>query len=330
LNVGIMTVISLGEVCMREHFHTERYIFPVGYEVTRRYLSTIDPAAEVVYCCSILDGGDGPKFKIIATDQPTRPVIAGTATGAWSVIVKTANAIRHRQHSNSVSGPDFFGLAQNTIKHLIQGLPGADKLKDYVWQNFHEGGPLGGRHASVVPALPEEYDGSFSYHEKEKEKRGRRDEDSDGGEVDEDARPSSSQPLYIHQEYPAYDRRNSGYEEYGRPPSAASHSETRGAAPSSPSASRDQQYQFVDAHGHPHAAAGNGSAQASHSQQSPYNGATPPVPARFASIMNAYPEPGSPPPPAEFVHHNGAAAPAAVIGAPANGGRTHRSRKSGS
>lgn len=35
LTVGIMTVINLGEVCMREHFHTERYIFPVGYEVTR-------------------------------------------------------------------------------------------------------------------------------------------------------------------------------------------------------------------------------------------------------------------------------------------------------
>jgi len=35
LNVGIMTVIRLGDVCMREHFHTERYIFPVGYEVTR-------------------------------------------------------------------------------------------------------------------------------------------------------------------------------------------------------------------------------------------------------------------------------------------------------
>jgi hypothetical protein len=35
LSVGIMTVLNLGEVCMREHFHTERYIFPVGYEVTR-------------------------------------------------------------------------------------------------------------------------------------------------------------------------------------------------------------------------------------------------------------------------------------------------------
>ena len=43
LTVGIMTVINLGDVCMREHFHTERYIFPVGYEVTRwDPLTTID------------------------------------------------------------------------------------------------------------------------------------------------------------------------------------------------------------------------------------------------------------------------------------------------
>lgn len=140
LTVGIMTVINLGEVCMREHFHTERYIFPVGYEVTRRYHSTVDPQQEAVYRCSILDGGDGPKFKIVGSDAPTRSIIAGTATGAWSNIVKQANAIRNRQHSNSVSGPDFFGLGQNTIKHLIQQLPNADRLRDYVWQNFVEGG----------------------------------------------------------------------------------------------------------------------------------------------------------------------------------------------
>ncbi|KAF5344885.1 hypothetical protein D9758_011562 [Tetrapyrgos nigripes] len=161
LNVGIMTVISLGEVCMREHFHSERYIYPVGYEVTRRYSSTINPGAEVVYHCTILDGGDGPKFQIVPSDIADKPVIASTATGAWSSIVKQANTIRNRQHSNSVSGPDFFGLGQNTIKHLIQELPNANKLKDYVWQNFVEGGPLGGRHAAVIPALPEEYDHSM-------------------------------------------------------------------------------------------------------------------------------------------------------------------------
>lgn len=132
----------------------------------------------MVYHCTILDGGDGPKFQIIPSDRPDKPIIAGTATGAWSSIVKQANAIRNRQHSNSVSGPDFFGLGQNTIKHLIQELHNADKLRDYVWQNFVEGGlviillslgrslisllrPLGGRHAAVIPALPEEYDASL-------------------------------------------------------------------------------------------------------------------------------------------------------------------------
>ncbi|EEB91383.1 hypothetical protein MPER_10262, partial [Moniliophthora perniciosa FA553] len=163
LNVGIMTVINLGEICPREHFHTERYIFPVGYEVTRRYLSTRDKNIECVYHCTILDGGDGPKFQIIPSDAPDQVVIAGTATGAWSSIVRKANQIRERQHSNSVSGPDFFGLGQNTIKHLIQELPGADRVRigtpggSYVWQNFVEGGPLGGRHAAVIPALPEDY-----------------------------------------------------------------------------------------------------------------------------------------------------------------------------
>lgn len=173
LNVGIMTVINLGMVCMREHFHTERYIFPVGYEVTRRYMSTIDPNHEVVYHCTILDGGDGPKFQIIPADCSDRPVIAGTATGAWSAIVRQANLIRNRQHSNSVSGPDFFGLGQNTIKHLIQQLPNADKLRDYVWQHFLEGGPLGGRHAAVIPALPDEYENilplsTLQHHDKQR------------------------------------------------------------------------------------------------------------------------------------------------------------------
>lgn len=139
LNVGIMTVLSLGEICTREHFHTERYIFPIGYSVTRRYLSTRDPNADVSYHCTIMDGGDGPTFQIIAQDCP-EPIFAGTATGAWSRIIRKANEIRKRQHSNSVSGPDYFGLGQNTIKHLIQELPGVDRLRNYVKQTFVEGG----------------------------------------------------------------------------------------------------------------------------------------------------------------------------------------------
>jgi hypothetical protein len=123
---------------MREHFHTERYIFPVGYQITRRYLSSTDPSKEVLYQCKILEGPSGPIFQIKSDDIDL--IEAGTATGAWSGIVKTANQIRDRQHSNSVSGPDYFGLGHNTIKHMIQELDGAKELRDYVWQNYVEGG----------------------------------------------------------------------------------------------------------------------------------------------------------------------------------------------
>ncbi|GBE85118.1 predicted protein [Sparassis crispa] len=389
LNVGIMTVLHLGEVCMREHFHTERYIFPVGYEVTRRYLSTTDPAAEVVYHCTILDGGDGPKFQIIASDMPDKPVIAGTATGAWSVIVRAANHVRNRQHSNSVSGPDFFGLGQNTIKHLIQELPNARQLKDYVWQHFVEGGHLGGRHAAVIPALPDDHD-----HENEQEEGTVGQGDGVGGgsgTVNQNGNgykrvpsgkffthlepqivhveggdiagrrpvlpaPPTMNNVTFHQEYvrpPERERRNShtnipAYDEYvHRSPIRADSPEppplrtvsvspvmARDRSERQRERDRDQDMRERDhyvspphlpSHSHSHS-----SSQSSH-HRSPYlpnaggngmeGGSTsrgfmpapspPPVPATFASIMNAYPAPplASSPPAApdhtEYTYTNG-------------------------
>jgi hypothetical protein len=52
------------------------------------------------------------------------------------------------------------------------------------------------------------------------------------------------------------------------------------------------------------------------------------VPATFANIMNAYPDPSAgSPPSAEFVHHNGSTPTGANT---PSTGRVHRSRKSGS
>lgn len=110
------------------------------YSGVRRYPSTVDPVSDAMYTCKILDGGDTPTFQITASDQPDRPVLANTATGAWSAIVRAANALRDRNHSNSISGPDYFGLSQPTVKHLIQELPGANELPNYVWINYAEGG----------------------------------------------------------------------------------------------------------------------------------------------------------------------------------------------
>jgi hypothetical protein len=99
----------------------------------------IDPTETVEYNCRIVDGGNNaPRFELEPADQPGVVISAGTPTGAWSQVVKTANKIRVRNHSNSVSGPDYYGLAHNVVKALIQELPGAAEVPGYIWQTFIE------------------------------------------------------------------------------------------------------------------------------------------------------------------------------------------------
>lgn len=53
-------------------------------------------------------------------------------------MVKAANAIRKREHSNSASGPDYFGFSNATIAKMIQDLPDVDKCSSYIMQRFEE------------------------------------------------------------------------------------------------------------------------------------------------------------------------------------------------
>ncbi|KAF9190902.1 hypothetical protein BGZ49_003591 [Haplosporangium sp. Z 27] len=137
VTVGIITILSIGHVVHdREAFHNDRYIWPVGYKMSRSYNSMIDPNSQTTYTCSVIDDGEAPKFQIDAEDQPGKPIIAGTATGAWTHVVKAANAIRKRDHSNSASGPDYYGFSNATIAKMIQDLPGVEKCQSYVMQRF--------------------------------------------------------------------------------------------------------------------------------------------------------------------------------------------------
>ncbi|OMH82791.1 Transforming growth factor beta regulator 1 [Zancudomyces culisetae] len=139
IQVGILTLLNLGKIVTdRETFHNERYIWPVGYVVQREYGSMIDPEKNVIYTCRIDDGGDGPRFYIESEDMPGKPIIAHTATGAWTTAVKLVNKIRKREHSNSASGPDYFGFSHPTIAKMIQDLEGSQLCKNYVFQRFTE------------------------------------------------------------------------------------------------------------------------------------------------------------------------------------------------
>ncbi|KAI8645591.1 F/Y-rich N-terminus-domain-containing protein [Parasitella parasitica] len=157
--IGVLTVHHLGKIVTdRPNYHNERYIFPVGYAVSRTYPSMVDPNSNTVITSSIIDGGDYPRFQVVAADMPHEPIVANSATGAWTVVVRRSNEIRHREHSNSASGPDYYGFKHPTIAKLIQDLPGAKNLKHYVWQTFEEMEP---RAAKGVMAAAEKKRGNL-------------------------------------------------------------------------------------------------------------------------------------------------------------------------
>lgn len=139
VQVGILTVLCLGKV-MWDHnaYHNERYIWPVGYTVQREYYSMVDPTKQVIYTCWVTCGRAGPQFHVEPEDTPGSPVVASTATGAWTTVLRAVNHIRRREHSNSASGPDYFGFSHPTIAKMIQDLPGAEKCQSYIRQRFVE------------------------------------------------------------------------------------------------------------------------------------------------------------------------------------------------
>jgi len=135
--LGVMTLHSLGKVVYdRDTFHNERYIFPVGYTLTRRYFSMVKSDEYVNYRCVVKDGGKAPIFEVTPEDAVEKKTSASSPTGAWISIVKAVNEMRNKDHSNSASGPDYFGFTSSTIAKLIQDLPNARKCKNYKWQKF--------------------------------------------------------------------------------------------------------------------------------------------------------------------------------------------------
>lgn len=135
--LGGLTVHSLGEIVHeRPGFHSERYIWPVGYCSSRTYPSMKNPENKCIYTCKILDGGFGPQFEMCPEDDPDHPIIASSATACHCVVLKAVNKARGRDASNTGSGPEFFGFSHPTIQYLIQSLPGARKCTKYQWVKF--------------------------------------------------------------------------------------------------------------------------------------------------------------------------------------------------
>lgn len=146
LSLNMITVHQLGEIVYdRPAYHNKRYILPVGFTTSRSYLSVMSPDANMVYFSTILDNGPAPLYQVTPEGHPEMTFQSASTTGAWAAVSKAAAAIRGKDSAPSVSGPDYFGLANPTVSMLIEQLPNSEKCESYTPKKYEVSNLVGGK-----------------------------------------------------------------------------------------------------------------------------------------------------------------------------------------
>ncbi|GAB0096609.1 transforming growth factor beta regulator 1 [Sergentomyia squamirostris] len=132
-SVGHLTISSLGEIVHdRPGFHTEQWIYPVGYTAMRIYGSIRDPRRKTIYTCKIVDGGSGPVFEITIESDPDILISGATPDACHATLLQYLNGtIDLRNMVMRPQGDWFFGLAHPTIMTLLQNFPAAKKCSQF-------------------------------------------------------------------------------------------------------------------------------------------------------------------------------------------------------
>ena len=63
--LGGITYHSLGKINPAPGFHSDKYIWPVGFTSSRIFFSIKNPDNKIRYMSRIVDGGDGPKVSLL-------------------------------------------------------------------------------------------------------------------------------------------------------------------------------------------------------------------------------------------------------------------------
>ncbi|ORX75964.1 hypothetical protein BCR32DRAFT_284679 [Anaeromyces robustus] len=139
-----VTILSIGKIVYdRDAYHSHRYIWPVGFESQKEYISMLDPKKRTIYTNRILDGGENPNFEVTVEDLPGKVYNASSPSGVWKKVLNELTSKGCTGAKTHASGPDFFGISDLGVTKVIQELPNADKCSRYVkqrWIKDEEGG----------------------------------------------------------------------------------------------------------------------------------------------------------------------------------------------
>ncbi|EAX93144.1 F/Y-rich N-terminus family protein [Trichomonas vaginalis G3] len=133
-----LIINSMGTVVWdRPAFHSERYLYPDGFETERLYQSCLDLDDKIWYKSSIHDTGDDtPVFRVTVPNSDL--VFEGAAPSKpWLLVIKAIEDLKREQglaanRSMTISGPDQYGLTNNLVMHLMRDMPGAEKCSRYI------------------------------------------------------------------------------------------------------------------------------------------------------------------------------------------------------
>jgi hypothetical protein len=121
---------DFGTINSSGSFHTERYIYPVGFRIVRPFPSLADPEKEEPWVAEIVEQDGKPLFRAWPESDPSR-VFSGTSTAAPFVA-----AAQEMNLQSQISGPSMFLLDNLDVVYDIQHLVRVSKCKGYITRDI--------------------------------------------------------------------------------------------------------------------------------------------------------------------------------------------------
>lgn len=122
-----LTILTIGTIVNEKSFHTDKYIYPLGYSAKRLEASVKNPKEMVWYLLTINeDIRHKPVFKIEMENDES---IFFEDSEPTKVCIKLYRSIGKIV---LLSGPEFFGLSFYVVRNIIQNLDVPEKLEELV------------------------------------------------------------------------------------------------------------------------------------------------------------------------------------------------------
>lgn len=133
-----LKILNFGKLeYIRQNYHSEKNIFPIGYCAIREHPSMLNPKERGLYTCEILDGGEKPIFKLTPHEDKENPIIKDTCTGCWIIVCNRINDIQQNRKSKvTISGTERFGLCDLNISKHFQSFPEIKYCKKYKMKDI--------------------------------------------------------------------------------------------------------------------------------------------------------------------------------------------------